>query len=341
MRLDRFLTLNLVQPMRHTLGGINALVTRHPSRATSLPVLMYHSISDDAEPGVRPYYRICTGPKRFREQMRWLKDNGYRGVTLNAGLAWLDSANPKQKSAIGNRQSEIGNSQPIAITFDDGFRDFYTAAFPILSQHGFAATMYLPTAFIGSPSSHSSPVTRHAFNGKDCLTWGEVRELHQAGIHFGSHSVTHPKLVDLDRLAVKNELCASKAEIEDHLGIGIDAFAYPYAFPGQNHDFVAEFTDLLQEAGYRSCTTTQIGKVSSGDNLLRLKRLPVNSDDDMNLLQAKLEGAYDWLALAQSSVKRMKNLVGSRRREKPVELNGSRNLAVTGKYRNGPGPQIR
>ena len=111
----------------------------HPSLVTSLPILMYHSISDDPESGVRPYYRVCTSPQRFREQMQWLKDKGYRGVTLSDGLAWLDTAKQKVESrdqkavasngnpSIANRQSSIVNTKLVVLTFDDGFHDFHTA----------------------------------------------------------------------------------------------------------------------------------------------------------------------------------------------------------------------
>ena len=228
MRFDRFITLNLVQPWHRSLlrigwgeGGRSpdeVHFTRHPSLVTSLPILMYHSISDDPESGVRPYYRVCTSPQRFREQMQWLKDKGYRGVTLSDGLAWLDTAKQKVESrdqkavasngnpSIANRQSSIVNTKLVVLTFDDGFHDFHTAAWPVLQEFGFTATMYLPTAYVGGGSCHSSPVTRHSFHGKECLTWNEVNELHHAGIEFGSHTVTHPKLTGLSLSEIESEI---------------------------------------------------------------------------------------------------------------------------------------
>src|SRR5690606_23092435 len=117
-----------------------------PAGERQLPVLMYHSISDDPEPTFSPYYKVCTAPARFSEHMHWLAEAGWRGTTLSDGLDWL----------AGKKQI---TGRPVAITFDDGFRDFHTAAFPALQRHGFSATMYLPTAFIGDQ--------RRQFKGRD------------------------------------------------------------------------------------------------------------------------------------------------------------------------------
>jgi len=111
---------------------------------------MYHSISNASEEGVSPYYRTCTSPKVFAQQMALLKSLGCQGVTLSAGLSWLGS------SETSSQPSTL-NPQPVAITFDDGFHDFYSEAAPVLKSHGFSATMFLPTAFIQDHDSPPSP----------------------------------------------------------------------------------------------------------------------------------------------------------------------------------------
>jgi peptidoglycan/xylan/chitin deacetylase (PgdA/CDA1 family) len=307
MRPDRFITLSLVQRCRR------ALAPRPPAPDRALPILMYHSISDDPEPGVRPYYRVCTSPRRFREQMQWLKDNNYRGVTLSAGLAWLNSPPVAGHWPPAPQPS----AKFVAITFDDGFHDFCTHAFPILQPHGFSATMYLPTACIDAvPSSPSSKrgaaadpsilsptlprATRHSFAGHECLTWAEAKELHCGGIEFGSHTVHHLKLVDLAWPEIQSEIQDSKSEIEQRLGALVKTFAYPYAFPEANRDFVGRFKDLLSSCGYETNVTTRIGRLRPGDDLMQIKRLPVNQNDDLLLFAAKLAGAYDWFGRIQS-----------------------------------------
>ena len=86
----------------------------------------------------------------------------------------------------------------MAITFDDGFRDFHTQAWPILERHCFTATMFLPTAYISEQ--------RRSFQSKECLTWEEVRELRANGVRFGSHTVNHPMLHDMTWDGILSEL---------------------------------------------------------------------------------------------------------------------------------------
>jgi peptidoglycan/xylan/chitin deacetylase (PgdA/CDA1 family) len=278
-RLDRFATLYLAQPF---------LASGSRSKTNYLPILMYHSISETPEEDISPYYRTVTRPEVFRSQMSSLREAGWRGVTLRDGL----SALPR----LGEGIKKI-----VAITFDDGFEDFYTTAYPALQKYGFSATMYLPTGFISE-----SPKT---FKDHRCMSWQQVRELHANGIEFGSHTVNHPKLWDLDWPEITRELGDSRSAIEDQLRAAVPSFAYPYAFPQQDRAFTARFREELRKAGYQNCVTTAIGRVDPEDDLYTLKRLPANSCDDSVLLQAKLAGAYDWLALAQMLMKRVKAFV--------------------------------
>jgi peptidoglycan/xylan/chitin deacetylase (PgdA/CDA1 family) len=250
---------------------------------------MYHSISTDAEPGISPYYKIVTTPRNFCVQIKILEHGNYRTCSTAA----MESLPP---------DSGWKAKKPVLITFDDGYADFYRNAYPALKERGFSATMYLPTAYIGDQ--------RQTFNGRECLTWPEVRELSVNGVEFGSHTVTHPKLYSLNRASILDELSRSKEAIEDKISKPVHSFAYPYAFPQADAEFVRSFRDMLVAGGYRTCVTTMIGSASRRGDPLMIERLPVNDEDDPALFQAKLDGGYDWMAGLQRAVKLAKRLTG-------------------------------
>jgi peptidoglycan/xylan/chitin deacetylase (PgdA/CDA1 family) len=262
---------------------------------------MYHRVCDDPEPAVSPYYRVNTSPSVFRRHLRQLAQEGYRTIDLAEVAALLARGEPLVPKAV-------------AITFDDGFRDFHTEAFPALQEHRFTATVFLPTAFIQDE--------RRSFKGAECLTWREARQLCQAGIQFGSHTVNHPRLADLDWQAIERELRDSKDRMEERLGKTVSAFAYPFAYPQNDRAFAGAFRSLLMRTGYTCCATTEIGRVKAGDDPFRLKRLPVNSLDDEDFFRAKLEGGYDWLALPQAAIKKLKpgTMMGRKRSGGRVQM---------------------
>jgi peptidoglycan/xylan/chitin deacetylase (PgdA/CDA1 family) len=281
MRLDRIITLTLGRYFQRTGGG---------GWKFRLPILMYHHVGEDPEPGVSAYHRTNTTAAMFRRQIGILAEEGYRTMDLSEAAELLGQQRPLAEKSV-------------VITFDDGFRSFYTQAFPVLDDYGFTATMFLPTAFIGT--------ARLSFKNTECLTWDEVRDLKRSGVSFGSHTVNHPKLVDLSLEEIDRELRASKNELEQRLGGRVATFAYPFAFPHGDRAFQRNLKSLLVEAGYACCVTTELGRARLGEDPYRLRRLPVNSLDDAALFRAKLEGGYDWLAWPQAMVKRIRLAVRS------------------------------
>jgi peptidoglycan/xylan/chitin deacetylase (PgdA/CDA1 family) len=276
MRVDRELSTKVFHPLRRA---------RFWDRGLRVPILTYHSILNIPEHGVAPAARTATDPFVFRQQMRFLITAGCNPADLTQLIAWLrDGVRPPDKTVV--------------LTFDHGLRDFYTNAFPVLQEHSFPATVFLPTEYIG--------VGRNWFNKRECLTWPEVRELRAAGIRFGSQTVSHPYLADLSRIDVMRELALSKAEIERVLGEPVTALAYPHDFPRENSAFAPEFRDLAIKAGYSCCVTNDLGRVKPGDDVYRLKRMPINTLDTEPLFDAKLEGGYDWHAWPRSILRNLK-----------------------------------
>jgi peptidoglycan/xylan/chitin deacetylase (PgdA/CDA1 family) len=263
-RVDRLATMYLAHPLRRILG---------PNSSSRVPILMYHSISDNLFGKSHPYYQINTSPRVFARQMRWLRQNGYG--TMDITDMW--------KAIVAGTDL----SKTVVITFDDGYQDFYTSAFDVMKQCGFTATIYLATDRV-----QNTPVR---IEGVDYLTWREVRELSSAGIRFGSHTVTHPDLRSLGPEQIDYELGYSKEVIEQRLGTAVESFAYPFAFPEEDRDFARFLADILENLGFENGVSTILGRASISSNPFYLPRLPVNSWDDAAFLRAKLNGDYDWL----------------------------------------------
>ena len=271
-RADRAATLWFFHPLRRLT----------PTTAPRIPILMYHSISDLDERDKGPYYRIGTSPQAFDEQLRFLHANGYQSIGLQQAVGMMEGVSS-------------GPEKPVVLTFDDGYQDFYTDAFPVLNRFGYSATVFLPTAYIGDAG--------RPFKGLECLTWGQVRELQQAGVEFGSHTVSHPQLRTLHTDEVRDELRRSKHTIEEKLGCPVRSFSYPYAFPETDRQFKQMVRAVLEEAGYENGVSTILGTARRRSDRFFLERLPVNSGDEARFFRAKMEGAYDWLHAPQFAAK--------------------------------------
>jgi peptidoglycan/xylan/chitin deacetylase (PgdA/CDA1 family) len=248
---------------------------------------MYHSISGEPEPSGHPYFKVNTLPKVFQRHLEILRDEGYKPLALTEVYSAFQRGN---------------TDRHVVITFDDGLLDFYTNAYPLLRRFGFPATVFLPVGYIGE-----RPIPNR--ENRLSMAWSHVREMSNARVDFGSHSVTHPQLAHVDHSVMEREIADSKKMIEDKLCKPVDSFAYPLRFPEENREFVARYRELLMKAGYRFGVTTIIGTISATDDPFTLKRLPLTSCDDSKLFIAKLAGAYNWLHLPQIVVKKIRRFV--------------------------------
>lgn len=270
-RIDRLVSVGVARAMS---------IRRHHPQAGRLPILMYHGINSSL--GSRhPYYETNTSASVFRSHMQILAQGSYR--TLGLGTA-------VQEISSGGKAS-----RQVAITFDDGHRDFYDTALPILAEFGFTATMFIVTGFTGDQ--------RDFTNGKQYMTWSEVRELPKYGIRIGSHSASHGKLSEMSPSRVEDEVRRSKETLEDKLGSPVESFAYPFAFPEGDRRFLRHLRECLQKHAYKNGVSTVIGMASGRSDPYFLPRLPLNTYDDEVFFQVKLEGGYEWLHALQYAKK--------------------------------------
>jgi peptidoglycan/xylan/chitin deacetylase (PgdA/CDA1 family) len=182
-----------------------------------VPVLMYHEIS--AQP--LSAGRLAVGPDQFADQLSYLRDGGYACVTADALGTALDTGGAGLPA------------RPVALTFDDGFADFYDTALPLLLQHGFTASLYVTTGWVNGESAH-----------RGMLSWPAIEAAHAAGIEIGAHSVHHPQLDQLAASSLRAELADCKHALEDRLGAPVPGLAYPFGYSSQL------VRDTAAEVGY-------------------------------------------------------------------------------------------
>ncbi len=226
-----------------------------------LPILTYHSID-------RSGSVISTVPEIFGRQMKFLHENDFRVITLSEAI---------ENFAAGKSLAP----KTITLTFDDGFRNFYTEAFPILEKYDFPATVFLVTDFCGSNNDWAGnppdlPRTK-------LLAWNEIKTLSANGIEFGAHTRTHPDLTRISVANAKREITESKAIIETKLGKPALTFAYPYG------RYNAEVKHLV-EANFAAACSVKLGKAQLRNDFFALERIDcyyLQNPRVFNLLSSK------------------------------------------------------
>ena len=199
-------------------------------------VLTYHSLD-------RSGSLISIKPKTFHEQIRWLVENRIAVMPLPELLRL-------------NRSG--AESDAVALTFDDGFENFATEAFPLLEEHHLPATVFLVAGYCGR--TNDWPSQPRQFGGERLLAWPQIEELHRAGIEFGSHTVNHPDLTSLSSGEARAEILDSKKQIEDRIGETVTSFAYPFGAESPAlRETVAEHFDIgcSTRLGFLDAATAQ------------------------------------------------------------------------------------
>ena len=235
-----------------------------PAEKQQIPILMYHSISNYASPRFRP---CIVTPEAFEEHLSYLEESHYTSVTVTQFV---------QAMAKGGSDLPL---RPIILTFDDGYADFYTKAFPALRRHGFTATLYVATAFVGGTSRW---LRVEEETTRPMLTWTQLAEISENGIECGAHTHTHPPLDMLPLATVHDEIVRSKKLLEEHLGQEVSSFAYPFGY------YSGRVQQVVQAARFASACAVKLTMSSLYDNPYALARLAIRPDTSVQTLAAAL-----------------------------------------------------
>lgn len=233
--------------MREKLRRFSLWVLAQTEKFTTFKggiILTYHSIDPSGSP-------ISVHPDVFRWQMEHLKNSGRKGVSLSEYL---------RAYAV----SPADTSHLIALTFDDGFDSFDRLALPVLVQHGFTATVFVVTGYVGNNCTWDK---MEGIPDLKLMDWHQVHECHTQGIEIGSHTIDHPHLTHLNHLSIEKQVVESKEELERLLNTEGISFCYPYGEYDEN------VMNQVQKAGYRAAVTSRFEYDRSRMNCYDLPRL--------------------------------------------------------------------
>ncbi len=212
-------------------------------RTAEVPILMYHYISKPPKGADAYRLDLSVTPENFEAQLAWLSGQGYQSVTLRALVYHLTAGWPLPE-------------RPVVLTFDDGYRDAYTNAFPLLKEYGYTGTFFILTR----PIDDGDP---------NYLTWDMVKEMYQAGMQMQPHGYRHYDLKGKSVDFLVYEIVGPKEAIEDRTGETVRFFSYPAG------SYDRQTIAVLESAHFWAAVTTIQGTTQSSDALFELQRLRV------------------------------------------------------------------
>jgi len=211
-----------------------------PQKSFNVPILLYHYVEYVKDEGDTIRKSLNIIPYLFDQEVKTLKDAGFEFITTKDLADALDD-------------ETVLPPKSIILTFDDGYRDFYTDVFPILKKYQVKAVAYIVPNFLDRSNN---------------LTIWQLKEIAKSGlVEIGAHTMNHSYLAGLPLQRVKYEVMESKKFLEKNLGVKVTSFAYPYgAFDNQA-------IDVVKKAGFRSAVTTISGTYALDINRFFLYRI--------------------------------------------------------------------
>ena len=251
-------------------------------RAGGVPILTYHSIDDSGTV-------LSTPPSLFERQMRFLKEEGYRVISLRDMVGHLRArTEPPSRSAV--------------ITFDDGFRNNYEVAFPVLKSLEFTATFFIVTDFVGERGPW---VEDERLGDAPLLSWEDLEKMAAQGMDIQPHSCTHPHLTQLSRDEMIREIRDSRHRIEEVVKREANIFCYPFG------EFDGACMDVLSRLEFEGAVAIEFGRRNSCENIYALQRVGSAHFQDMTAFKVCLDGLYEgYLALRKGLFQRSSRLRG-------------------------------
>jgi peptidoglycan/xylan/chitin deacetylase (PgdA/CDA1 family) len=209
-------------------------------------------------------------PEAFKAQLATLADAGFRGVSLREALSYREDHNAWPERSV-------------ALTFDDGYANFYDEAAPTLAEYQFTATVFVVSGHVGKLNDWAPPPP--GFGARAILPRTQIVEISEAGIEIGAHTRTHKDLRKLSTAEAHSEIIDSRKEIEDWLGRSVENFAYPFGY-------VSPESSEIVRHGFRSACTTTLRRAGD-EQLHELPRVDMYYLGSQERLHRLLHGKLD------------------------------------------------
>lgn len=247
-----------------------------------VPVIMYHRVINNPEnEGV---YGTYIYEDMFKKHLQYLKDKNYTVITF------------KDLDKIGWRNRFEKDRKYIILTFDDGYKDNYDLAFPILKEFNFKATIFL----MGSLTYNEWDVKAGGERKFSLMSVEMIKEMQDYGIEFGAHTFNHPKINTLSNEEIEHQIVDVKKPLEEKIGKEIITFAYPY---GILNDYAKE---MAKKAGYTFALATDSGSVCLSDDLYQIRRIAIFPNTNLFSFKRKVAGNYNFIKIKREERLRTK-----------------------------------
>lgn len=249
------------------------------------PVLCYHRVLPEAAGARKPPYSVT--PQQFAAQMSLLNDEGFTSLTLEEYF----------EAASGLRKLP---SRSVMVTFDDGFADNYTVAWPIARRLGVKINLFICTGLVAGESvaTFAEDNAQVQLNRKSFpehwrpLSWDQLREMMAGCVAVGFHSHRHRNLGRISEAEILGDTSEGISIFREHLGEAPQFFAFPFGHYGS---YPKAAIDVLTAEGIKMFFTTELGRTPVGGAGRVFSRIVIHSEDNLNSFRRKLFGGYDWV----------------------------------------------
>lgn len=228
-----------------------------------IAILAYHQVAQ-APDDPPPYHLQVLPPRQLALQLGTLHAMGWHGLSLRELAPYLR----------GEKTGKV-----FGITFDDGYRNNFENALPILRVLGFSATCFMVSSMVGATNAWDEA---HGIAQVPLMDAGKLRAWAAAGQEVGAHTRRHVNLRECDEARAWDEIDGARQELEQLLGGEVRSFSYPH---GQ---LAARDAEMVQRAGYRMATTVAFARAAAGDDPLRLPRISVMRNDPLACVVARV-----------------------------------------------------